>query len=117
MKIASWNINGIAAHRRELIKFLTDGKPDVMCIQETRGQTVLAAPGYHDDWFPAMEPNYSGTLVLSRREPLSVKLGIGVKKYDREGRAITAEYKDFYVVNVYVPNYQAQSPQSGENTV
>ena len=110
MKIASWNINGIAAHRRGMIKFLADGKPDVMCIQETRGQTVLAAPGYHDYWFPAMEPNYSGTLVLSRREPLSVKLGIGVKKYDREGRAITAEYKDFYVVNVYVPNYQAQSP-------
>lgn len=110
MKIASWNINGIAAHRRELIKFLSDVKPDIMCIQETRGQTALATPGYHDYWSPAAEPNYSGTLVLSRREPLSVKLGIGVKKYDREGRAITVEYRDFYVVNVYVPNYQAQSP-------
>lgn len=110
MKIASWNINGIAAHRRELIKFLTDVKPDVMCIQETRGQTALSTPGYHNFWFSSTEPNFSGTLVLSKREPLSVKFGIGIKKYDREGRAITVEYKDFYVVNVYVPNYQTQSP-------
>ena len=79
MKIASWNINGIAAHRRELIKFLTDVKPDVMCIQEIRGQIVLSTPGYHSFWFSAAEPNFSGTLVLSKREPLSVKLGIGIK--------------------------------------
>lgn len=110
MKIISWNINGIAAHRRELIKFLTDVKPDVMCLQEIRGKVPLNTPSYHDYWFPAAEPNYSGTLVLTKREPLSVKLGIGIKKYDREGRAITLEYRDFYIVNVYVPNYQAQSP-------
>ena len=73
MKIASWNINGIAAHRRELIKFLTDVKPDVMCMQETRGQTALSTPGYHNFWFSSTEPNFSGTLVLSKREPLSVK--------------------------------------------
>lgn len=93
-----------------MIKFLSDAKPDVMCIQETRGRITLATPGYHDFWFPAVEPNYSGTLALSRHEPLSVSLGIGIKKYDREGRAITLEYRDFYVVNVYVPNYQTQSP-------
>ena len=110
MKIVSWNINGIAAHRRELIKFLSDVKPDVMCIQEIRGQVILDTPGYHSFWFPSMEPNYSGTLVLTKREPKSVRLGIGIKKYDREGRSITVEYQGLYIVNVYVPNFQPQSP-------
>ena len=87
MKIASWNINEIAAYRRELIKFLMDLKPNVMCIQETRGEIVLSTLGYHSFWFLATESNFSGTFFLSGREPLSVKFGIGIKKYDWEGQA------------------------------
>lgn len=110
MKIVSWNVNGIAACRRKgFLKFLADAKPDMMCCQETKTQCALSTPGYIQIWNKAERPGYSGTLILTRRPPLSVSLGMGIEQFDSEGRLITLEYKDFYLVNVYVPSLNPHS--------
>ena len=105
MKIASWNVNGLARCRRNgFLKFLADSKPDVLCCQEIKGKCSLKVPGYLSYWYPAKRSNYSVTLVLAKRQPLSCWYGLGIKKFDNEGRLITLEYKDYFIVNVYVPN-------------
>lgn len=113
MKIVSWNVNGIAACRRSgLLKFLADVKPDIACFQEVKTRCDLSVPGYMQYWNNAERPGYAGTLVLARREPLSVRFGMGIPELDTEGRLITLEYKDFYTVNVYVPSLNTYSDLS-----
>lgn len=104
MKIVSWNVNGIVARRRDLINLMNKMKPDIMCVQETKTKYALDTPGYFQYWNLAKRRGYYGTLILAREEPLTVKLGMGVKKYDQEGRFIALEYKEYYVINVYVPS-------------
>ena len=84
---------------------------DIICIQETKmqeGQAEVPMEGYHQYWCSAEKKGYSGTAVFTRVEPLSVTYGIGVDIHDHEGRVITCEYEDFYLVNVYVPNSQSE---------
>ncbi len=110
MKIVSWNVNGIIACRRKgFLRFLSDAKPDVMCCQEIKTQCALNTPGYHQFWNPAKRPGYSGTLVLAKQLPLSWTTGMGLEQFDDEGRLITLEYSDYFVVNVYVPSIHPHS--------
>lgn len=105
MKIVSWNVNGIVACRRKgFLRFLSDTKPDIMCCQEIKTQCSLNTPGYEQFWNPSQEPGKSGTLILAKQPPLSWTTGFGIGKFDCEGRLITLEYKDYYIVNVYVPS-------------
>lgn len=105
MKIVSWNVNGLARCRRNgFLKFLSDAKPDVLCCQEIKGQCPLKTPEYLQFWNPAKHSNYSGTLVLTKRQPISFQYGLGIEKFDDEGRLIALEYKDYYIVNVYAPS-------------
>jgi exodeoxyribonuclease-3 len=110
MKLISWNVNGIrACLGKGFIEFLNTESPDILCIQETKmqeGQAEVLAEGYHQYWNSAERKGYSGTAVFTKKEPLSVTYGIGVDCHDHEGRVITAEYGDFYLVNVYTPNSQ-----------
>lgn len=113
MKIVSWNVNGIAACRRKgLLKFLSDTKPDIACFQEVKTKCALSVPGYRQYWNNAERPGYAGTLVLTRREPITCKFGMGIDELDTEGRLITLEYKDYYVLNVYVPSLNTYSEPS-----
>jgi len=109
--LLSWNINGIrAAYKRGFLDWLSDVVPDILCLQETKAndsQLVdeLARPeGYYAYWHGAQRPGYSGTALLSREEPMSVTYGIGVEKFDVEGRTIIAEYPDFTLINCYFPS-------------
>ena len=110
MKLISWNVNGIrAAMTKGFLDFAREESPDILCIQETKmqeGQAEVPLEGYHQYWCSADKKGYSGTAVFSKEEPLSVTFGIGIDEHDHEGRVITAEYDDFYLVNVYVPNSQ-----------
>lgn len=110
MKVVSWNVNGIAACRRKgFLKFLADVKPDIMCCQEVKTKCALNTPGYRQYWNNAERAGYSGTLVLTRREPLSCTCGMGIEEFDREGRLITLEYRDYFIVNVYAPSLNPHS--------
>lgn len=110
MKIVSWNVNGIVACRRKgFLKFLADAEPDIMCCQEIKTKCPLNTPGYFQFWNPAKIPKYAGTLTLTREEPISSSIGMGIEKFDAEGRLITLEYRDFYIVNVYVPSIHPHS--------
>ena len=111
MKIISWNVNGIRAVARK--NFFTDFKnmnPDILCLQETKAQddqvseTLSPFNGYHIFSNSAEKKGYSGTAILSKIRPLSVSRNIGIAEHDNEGRVLCAEYPDFYLVNVYVPN-------------
>lgn len=108
MKIMSWNVNGLAACKRKgFLRVLAHSRADIFCCQEIKSRCPLSTPGYFQFWNPAQRPGYSGTLTLSRREPLSVHYGMGIREFDEEGRLIVLEYGGFYVVNVYVPNSQS----------
>lgn len=109
MRLISWNVNGIrSALKQGFLDFVKEAEPDVLCVQETKApsKTVdVALPEYpHHFWNTAKREGYSGTAVFSKVKPLSVKNGIGIAKHDGEGRVITAEFKNFFLVNVYVPN-------------
>ena len=110
MRLISWNVNGNrAAMKKGFLEFVTERDPDILCIQETKmqeGQAEVPLDGYHQYWYSAEKKGYSGTAVFSKEEPLSVSKGLGVDEHDHEGRALTLEYPDFYLVNVYVPNAQ-----------
>lgn len=114
MKLASWNVNGIrAAIRNGLFDFIAEARPDALLLQETKAtpEDVDLSPlgdDYHAYWSCAEKKGYSGTLVLARKEPLSASTGIGSAKHDKEGRVVTLEYPDFYLVNVYTPNAQRE---------
>lgn len=108
MKIISWNVAGLrACLKKGLIEFFEKENADIFCIQEsklTEEQNTFHPEGYYEYLFPAIKKGYSGTLVYSKVEPVSVKFGIDDEEYDGEGRVITLDYKEFYLVNVYVPN-------------
>ena len=112
MKLISWNVNGLrACMGKGFMESFQALDGDVFCLQETKlqaGQIELELPGYHQYWNYAEKKGYSGTALFSREEPLSVTCGIGAEEHDREGRVITAEYGDFYLVCVYVPNSQRE---------
>ncbi|MFQ8602346.1 MAG: exodeoxyribonuclease III [Anaerovoracaceae bacterium] len=110
MKLISWNVNGIrAAMGKGFLDFAEDSDADVICIQETKmqeGQAEVPLKGYNQYWCSAEKKGYSGTAVFTKEEPLSISYGIDMEEHDKEGRVITAEYENFYLVNVYVPNSQ-----------
>ena len=110
MRLISWNVNGLrACVGKGFEEFFRQIDADVFCLQETKlqeGQIELELPGYHQYWNYAEKKGYSGTALFCRQEPISVTLGIGIREHDREGRVITAEFEDFYVVTCYTPNSQ-----------
>ena len=112
MKLISWNVNGLRAILgKNFMEAFNAFDADVVCLQETKlqsGQHDLDLPGYHQYWNYAEKKGYSGTAIFTRVEPLSVSYGIGVEEFDHEGRVITAEFADFYLVCVYVPNSQRE---------
>lgn len=110
MKLISWNVNGLrACMNKGFLDFLQQEQADIFSVQETkmqREQADFSFPGYEEYWNSAEKKGYSGTAVFSKQTPLSVAYGIGIEDHDKEGRVITAEYEDFYLVNVYTPNAQ-----------
>lgn len=109
-RFVSWNVNGIrACVKKNFIESFNSLDADIFCIQETKlqkGQIDLDLEGYHQYWNYAEKKGYSGTAVFTKEEPINVFYGINSKIHDCEGRAITLEFSDFYIVNVYVPNAQ-----------
>jgi len=108
-KLVSWNVNGLRAcvSKGEFQKFMEKEKPDVIGLQETKlqeGQIELDLPGYHQYWNYAEKKGYSGTALFTKEEPIQVTYGLGIEEHDHEGRVITAEYQDYYLITVYVPN-------------
>ena len=110
MKLIAWNVNGLrACMGKGFPEFVTEAEPDLLCLQETKlqaGQLELELSGYRQYWNYAEKKGYSGTAVFSRREPLAVTYGLGQEEHDREGRLITLEFEDFFLVTVYTPNAQ-----------
>lgn len=110
MKLISWNVNGLrACVNKGFLDFFKEIDADIFCIQESKlqeGQITLELEGYHQYWNYAEKKGYSGTAVFTREEPISVSYGIGMEEHDREGRVITLEYPEFYLVTVYTPNSQ-----------
>ena len=110
MKLISWNVNGLrAVAGKGFADIFDDLDADFVCIQETKlqaGQIDLEFLGYTSYWNYADKKGYSGTAIWTRRTPLSVTYGIGIDEHDHEGRVVTLEMEDFYLVNVYVPNSQ-----------
>lgn len=109
MKLISWNVNGLrACVGKGFFEFLAAEDPDMMCLQETKLQPdqAPAVEGYWEYWCSAEKKGYSGTALFSKTEPLDVSYNLGVDVHDHEGRVITAEYPEFYLVTVYVPNSQ-----------
>ena len=108
MKYISWNVNGIrACIKKGFLDFITNENPDVICIQETKAnkdQVELGLSEYKQYWNSAEKPGYSGTLILTKKEPLNCYYGIGIDKHDNEGRVITLEFNNHFLVNVYTPN-------------
>lgn len=112
MKLISWNVNGLrAVMGKGFMDAFAALDADVFCLQETKlqqGQIDLALPGYHQYWNYAEKKGYSGTAIFTRQEPKSVRYGIGVEEHDHEGRVITLDMGDFYLINVYTPNAQRE---------
>ena len=110
MKFISWNVNGLrACVQKGFLDFFHEIDADFFCIQESKlqeGQIDLDLPGYHQYWNYAVKKGYSGTAIFTKHEPLSVSYGIGIEEHDQEGRVITLEYDDFYMVTCYTPNSQ-----------
>ena len=110
MKLISWNVNGLrACVGKGFLDFFREADADVVCLQETKlqpHQIELDLPGYRQYWNSAEKKGYSGTALFTRREPLQVTFGIGMAEHDTEGRVITAEYEDFFLVCCYTPNAQ-----------
>ena len=112
MKLISWNVNGLrAAVTKGFMESFNELDADIFCLQETKLQPdkfSLELPGYEQYWNSAVKKGYSGTAVFTRIKPLSVTNGIGIEEHDQEGRVITAEYDNFYLVCCYTPNSQRE---------
>ena len=109
MKLISWNVNGLrACVGKGFFDFLAAEQPDMMCLQETKLQPEQAPQieGYYEYWNSAEKKGYSGVALFSKTEPQNVTYGLGIDEHDHEGRVITADYGDFYLVTVYTPNSQ-----------
>ena len=112
MKFISWNVNGLrACVKKGFTEFFEQTDADFFCIQETKlqeGQIDFEPEGYFCYWNYAVKKGYSGTAIFAKKEPLSVQYGIGIEEHDQEGRVITLEYENFYMVTVYTPNSQSE---------
>ncbi len=110
MKLFSWNVNGLrACMNKGFADFLAEYAPDIICLQETkmqREQADFVFPGYEEFWNSAEKKGYSGTAIFTKQNTLNVTYGLGIAEHDKEGRVITAEFADFYLVTVYTPNSQ-----------
>ena len=110
MRLISWNVNGLrAVMGKNFMEFFNDIDADIFCMQETKlqeGQIEMDLPGYYQYWNYADKKGYSGTAVFTKKEPVSVSYGIDIDEHDHEGRVITLEFEDFYMVTVYTPNSQ-----------
>ena len=110
MRLISWNVNGLrACVQKGFLDYFREADADIFCLQETKlqeGQIELELPGYQQYWNYAEKKGYSGTAVFTKREPLSVSYGLGIEEHDHEGRVISLEYEQFYLVTVYTPNSQ-----------
>ena len=108
MKFISWNVNGIrACVQKGFLEFFHKIDADFFCLQETKlqeGQIELDLPGYYQYWNYAVKKGYSGTAIFTKHKPLSISYGIGIEEHDQEGRVITLEYPEFYMVTCYTPN-------------
>jgi exodeoxyribonuclease-3 len=109
LKFISWNVNGVrAALKKGLMDFLVKESPDVICFQEVKAlpeQVDEDWPSeYYQYWYPAEKKGYSGTAIFSKVEPISVTRGMGMEEHDQEGRVITVEFSNYFLVNVYTPN-------------
>lgn len=109
-KLISWNVNGLrACVGKGFMDFFQEADADVFSIQESKlqaGQIELELPGYYQYWNYAVKKGYSGTAIFTKEEPISVSYGLGIQEHDQEGRVITAEFADYYVVTCYTPNSQ-----------
>ena len=112
MKLISWNVNGLrACVQKGFLDIFKELDADMFCIQESKlqeGQISLELEGYHQYWNYAIKKGYSGTAIFTRREPMSEAYGIGIEEHDQEGRVITLEFAEFYLVTVYTPNSQSE---------
>jgi exodeoxyribonuclease-3 len=112
MKLVSWNVNGLrAVLKKGFEDIFADFDADIFCLQETKlseGQVDLSFDGYESYWNYADKKGYSGTAIFTRRKPLAVTRGIGIDKHDHEGRVVTLEFDNFYMVDVYTPNAQQE---------
>jgi exodeoxyribonuclease-3 len=112
INMVSWNVNGLrACMGKGFMDFLTESNCDIIGLQETKMQPEQANfdfAGYHAFWNSAEKKGYSGTLVLSKQEPISVSHGIGIEEHDKEGRVITLEFEKYYFITVYTPNSQRE---------
>ena len=110
MKLISWNVNGLRAIMgKNFMEFFEAADADIFCLQETKlqaGQIEMDLPGYHQYWNYAEKKGYSGTAIFTKEEPIVVRFGIDIEEHDKEGRVITLEFTDFYMVDVYTPNSQ-----------
>jgi len=117
MKFVSWNVNGLrACVKKGFLAFFAETDADIFCVQETKlqeGQIALDLDGYYQYWNYAERKGYSGTAVFTKIEPLSVRYGVGENRTEPEGRILTLEYEDFYLVNVYTPNSQRDLARLG----
>ena len=109
-KMISWNVNGLrACLGKGFLEYLKESDADIFCIQESKlqeGQVDLELPGYHQYWNYAEKKGYSGTAMFTKEEPIAVTYGLGIEEHDHEGRVITAEFPEYYVVTCYTPNSQ-----------
>lgn len=112
MKLISWNVNGIrACVKKGFLDYFNEQDADIFCIQETKlqeGQIDLNLEGYYQYWNYAKKKGYSGTAIFSKKKPLSVSYGLNIEEHDQEGRIITLEFKNFYMITVYTPNSQTE---------
>ena len=112
MKFISWNVNGLrACMGKGFMDFFNDQDADFFCLQETKlqaGQIEMDTPRHRDFWSYAEKKGYSGTAIFAKQEPLSVRYGIGIPELDNEGRVVTLEYDNFFLVTCYTPNAQRE---------
>lgn len=110
MRLISWNVNGLrAVMGKNFMEFFNEIDADIFCLQETKlqeGQIEMDLPGYYQYWNYADKKGYSGTAIFTKKEPLGAVYGIGIDEHDHEGRVITLEFDNFYMVTVYTPNSQ-----------
>lgn len=110
MKILSWNVNGLrAVYRRGFLKWLGESKAEIVCLQEIKAQPqqlplgLVNPKGYYSYFNPAVKKGYGGMVVYSRKKPLSVRMNLGIGRFDREGRILRLKYRDFILMNLYLP--------------
>ena len=112
MKFISWNVNGLrACVQKGFTEYFQETDADFFCLQETKlqeGQIDFSPEGYYCYWNYAVKKGYSGTAIFTKKKPLTVTYGIGIEEHDQEGRVITLEYENFYMVTVYTPNSQSE---------